>query len=91
VPRASQNPILRWPRIRRASYYNVQLFRGAKRIYSTWPTLHQAGLPTTWKWSGHRFHLAPGTYHWYVWAGFGPRSLARYRAIGSARFVMPGT
>jgi hypothetical protein len=90
VPRAAPRPMLRWRRVRGAGYYNVQLFRGSKRIYAAWPTLHQVGLPATWKWSGHRFRLSPGRYRWYVWAGFGPRTLAHYRIVGSARFVVPG-
>ena len=89
VPRAAQGPILRWRRVIGAAYYNVQLYRGSKRIYAAWPRMHQAGLTPTWKWSGHRFRLTPGRYHWYVWAGFGPRTLARYRFVGSARFVLP--
>jgi hypothetical protein len=89
VPIAAPNPILRWPRVGGAAYYNVQLYRGSKRIYSVWPTMHQVGLSTTWKWSGRSFHLSPGPYRWYVWAGFGPRKSARYRIIGSARFLMP--
>jgi hypothetical protein len=89
VPLVAPNPILRWRSVRRAAYYNVQLYRGSKRIYAAWPRMHQAGLPPTWKWSGHRFRLTPGRYHWYVWAGFGPRRLARYRTVGSARFVIP--
>ena len=89
VPRAAQSPILRWRRVSGAAYYNVQLYRGSKRIYAAWPRMHQAGLPPTWKWSGHRFRLTPGRYHWYVWAGFGPRTLARYHFVGSARFVIP--
>jgi hypothetical protein len=91
VPRAAPNPTLRWWRVRGASYYNVQLFRGKKRIYAAWPTMHQVGLQATWKWSGHRFRLTPGRYRWYVWAGFGPRKLARYHAVGNARFVLPRT
>jgi hypothetical protein len=89
VPIAAANPILRWRRIGGASYYNVQLFRGSKRIYAAWPTMHQVGLPATWRWSGHRFRLSPGRYRWYVWAGFGPRRAAQYRIVGSARFVIP--
>lgn len=88
VPRAAPNPILRWPRVRDASYYNVQLFHGSKRIYSAWPTMHQIGLHPTWKWSGRRFWLTPGRYRWYVWAGFGSRRLARYRILGTARFEL---
>jgi hypothetical protein len=89
VPIAAPNPILRWGRVGGAGYYNVQLFRGSKRIYAAWPTMHQVGLQATWKWSGHRFRLTPGRYRWYVWAGFGPRRLARYHAVGSGRFVLP--
>ena len=89
VPIAAPNPVLRWPRIAGAAYYNVQLFRGSKRIYAAWPTMHQVGLQANWKWSGHRFRLSPGRYRWFVWAGFGARRLAKYRSVGSARFVIP--
>jgi hypothetical protein len=89
VPRAAPNPILRWGRFHGAGYYNVQLFRGSKRIYAAWPTTHQVGLPKTWKWSKHRFRLTPGRYHWYVWAGLGARKLARYSSVGSASFIVP--
>jgi hypothetical protein len=89
VPRAAPNPILRWGRVRGASYYNVQLFHGSKRIYSAWPTMPQIGLHSPLTWSGHRFWLTPGSYRWYVWAGFGPRKLAHYQALGNARFKLP--
>lgn len=89
VPIAAPNPILRWRRVDGADYYNVQLFRGSRRIYAVWPTMHQVGLPTTWKWSGQSYHLSPGQYRWYVWAGFGPRRAARYQIVGSGRFSMP--
>jgi len=89
VPRVAPNPILRWGRFRGAGYYNVQLFRGSRRIYAAWPTTHQVGLPKTWKWSKHRFRLTPGRYHWFVWAGLGARALAHYRSVGSASFIVP--
>jgi len=89
VPVAAPNPILRWHRVGGAAYYNVQLYRGKTRIYAVWPTMHQVGLPIGWRWSGHHFSLAPGRYRWYVWAGFGPRKLASYRAVGNGRFVLP--
>jgi hypothetical protein len=89
VVHAAPNPILRWGPVRGAGYYNLQLFRGSKRIYSVWPTRHQVGLPTGWRWSGRHFALTPGRYRWYVWAGFGDRKLARYRLVGSAKFTLP--
>ena len=45
VPRAAPNPILRWQRVRGASYYHVQLFRGSKRILAAWPSKRAAGAP----------------------------------------------
>ncbi len=89
VPRAATKPILRWDASRRATYYHVQLFRGSKRIFAAWPVRNELGLPAAWKWSGHRYRLGPGQYRWYVWAGIGRRAFARYKAIGSARFIVP--
>jgi hypothetical protein len=89
VPHVTTNPIFRWQRFRGAGYYNVQLFRGSKRIYAAWPTAHHLGLPESWKWSKRRFRLTPGRYRWYVWAGLGARTLARYRSVGSASFIVP--
>jgi hypothetical protein len=89
VPRVAPKPILRWARKRGAAYYHVQLFRGSKRILASWPAAHQLGLPMVWRWSGHRYRLAPGRYRWYVWEGLGARSFARYRTIGSAQFIVP--
>jgi hypothetical protein len=89
VPRAARKPILRWPAVRGASYYHVQLFRGSKRILALWPTDHQVGLPAAWKWGGKRHRLGRGLYRWYVWAGIGKRSFANYKTIGSAQFIVP--
>jgi len=90
VPRVADKPILRWAVTRGASYYNVQLYRGSKRVFAAWPTTNQLGLPAGWRWNGHKQRLGPGRYRWYVWAGFGARSFARYRTVGSAQFVVPG-
>ena len=89
VPRAAPRPILRWEQVGGARYYNVQLFRGTKRVLAVWPVTHQFGVPNAWKWNGHSRRLSPGHYRWYVWAGFGARSFARYRTVGSAQFIVP--
>ena len=91
APHAAPNPILRWHRVRGARYYNVQLYRGSKRIYAAWPRMNQIGLQPSWRWSGRRRFLLAGRYRWYVWAGFGPRRAANYRIVGSAKFVVPRT
>jgi hypothetical protein len=88
VPRAAPKPILRWERVAGARYYNVQLFRGAKRVLAAWPATHQLGVPAAWKWDSRSYRLRPGHYRWYVWAGVGPRSFAQYRTVGSAEFIV---
>jgi hypothetical protein len=88
VPRAAGRPILRWSRVRGAAYYHVQLFRQGKRILAAWPRSTELGLRPTWRWAGHRYHLAPGRYRWYAWAGFGRRSAASYKLLGRADFVV---
>jgi hypothetical protein len=86
--RLSGPPILRWTEIPRASYYNVQLFRGSK-ILSAWPTHASLKLPRTWRFAGRRHRLAPGRYHWYVWPGYGPQRAARYgKTLGHATFII---
>jgi hypothetical protein len=89
VPRAAAKPILRWNRVAGAKYYNVQLYRGSKRIFAAWPAKNQLGLPAGWRWNGKRQRLSAGKYRWYVWAGFGARSFAHYQAVGSAQFIVP--
>jgi hypothetical protein len=89
VPTAASRPILRWKRVKGAGYYHVQLFHGSRRILAAWPQKHELGLPAAWRWAGHRHRLGPGRYRWYVWAGLGARAAARYRAIGSAQFIVP--
>jgi hypothetical protein len=89
IPRAASDPILRWQKLKRASYYHVQLFRGSKRIFAAWPSTRQVALPESWRWAGKRYTLKPGKYRWYAWGGLGKRSFARYHAIGSARFIVP--
>lgn len=89
VPRAAEKPILRWNRVRGAQYYNVQLYRGTKRVFAAWPVKNQLGLPAGWRWNGKRQRLSAGKYRWYVWAGFGARSFARYQTVGSAQFIVP--
>ena len=86
----SHPPLLRWTEIRGADYYNVQLFRGRRKILSAWPTKPRLQLPKTWRYAGHRRKLKPGrTYRWFVWPGEGPRHRNDYgRLIGARTFVI---
>jgi hypothetical protein len=81
-------PTLRWTEIPKASYYNVQLFKGSK-ILSAWPTRASFRLARSWKFRGKHHRLAPGRYHWYVWPGYGPQRANHYgKPVGNATFVI---
>jgi hypothetical protein len=71
-------PRLHWRRVSGADYYNVQLYRGGRKILSSWPRRSQVQLQRRWTYGGHPFRLTPGLYHWYAWPGFGQRSKHRY-------------
>jgi hypothetical protein len=72
---------LRWRAVRKATYYNVQLWLGARKILTTWPAQPSLALP----------RLRPGAYSWIVWPGVGPRSKHRYGPpIGRSTFVIRG-
>jgi hypothetical protein len=79
--RASTPPLLRWPSIKRARYYNVQLFRGSHKILSAWPGRARLQLRERWRFHGRRYRLVRGRYQWYVWPGYGPRAARRYGAL----------
>jgi hypothetical protein len=80
---------LAWVATPGARYYNVQLFRGGKKILSTWPLSTSLSLPRHWVHDGKTYSLKPGTYHWYVWPGIGARSASRYGALlGGSTFVV---
>jgi len=84
-------PLLRWTRVRDASYYNVQLRRDGHKVLTAWPAAPRLRLHTQWRFGGAAQQFGPGTYTWDVWPGFGARSDARYgRRLGHRTFVMPG-
>ncbi len=80
---------LRWPSRAGATYYNVQVFRDAKKIFEVWPPTAQATVPGRWTYQGNRYRLSSGSYEWFVWPGFGARSETRYgKLIKRATFVV---
>ena len=89
----TEPPLLVWTAVRRAAYYNVQLYRGNRKVLSVWPDRARLQLASTWSIGRRHYRLRPGTYRWYVWPGFGRRSAARYGPpIGHRIFiVMQGT
>jgi hypothetical protein len=83
-------PLLRWTRIRGADYYNVQVFRGRRKVLSAWPTRPRLRLAAAWRYAGHKRRLKPGRrYRWFVWPGEGARERNEYgRLIGGRTFVI---
>jgi uncharacterized repeat protein (TIGR01451 family) len=87
--RLSSPPALRWITVRGATYYNVQLYRGSRKILSAWPRGNHIKLQASWRFAGRRERLQPGAYHWFVWPGRGPRSASKYGPlIGRSSFVI---
>lgn len=88
VVRTSTAPLV-WAAVPRATYYNVQLYRGAQKVLSAWPLKPRLALPRRWSYQGRRFGLGKGSYRWYVWPGFGARSRAVYgHLLGTATFAV---
>ena len=84
---AEKAQLFRWRAIPNASWYNIQLWRGGRKVLTAWPRTPSFPLPATWKSRGHRFELGRGYYTWFVWPGFGPRAGGRYGDLaGHAQF-----
>jgi hypothetical protein len=87
--RLKRPPLLAWKRVKGASYYNVQVHRGGRKILSRWPKANRFRLHRAWRFAGGRRELVPGTYTWYVWPGFGSRAERRYgRLLGRRTFTV---
>jgi type 1 fimbria pilin len=82
-------PLLRWTAVRGARYYNVQLYRGKRKLLSVWPTRPRLALAERWRFDGKRRRLTAGhTYRWFVWPGRGPRAANDYgRLVGTRTFT----
>lgn len=80
-------PALRWAAVRKAAYYNIQVWRNGRKILSRWPGGPRFRLKRTWRHEGRRYSLGDGTYFAYAWPGFGSRNAGRYgRLIGWTKF-----
>ncbi len=87
--RLRAGPRLRWPAVRGASYYNLQMYRGKRKVLTAWPAHAHLKLHRRWVFQGHRIRLIPGTYRWYVWPGYGSRAAHRYGSfIGQSSFTI---
>lgn len=81
--RPARAVFFRWRAVGRASFYNVQLWRGKRKVLSAWPHRAAFRLSRDWRFDNRRYHLKPGAYAWFVWPAFG-RSGAYGKLVGSA-------
>jgi hypothetical protein len=87
--RIASPPLLRWRPVARASYYNVQVFRGGVKVLSVWPTRTRFQLRARWTFLGRQYRLSAGEYSWYVWPRFGRGAAGRYgNALGKSTFTV---
>ena len=87
--RVTSPPLLRWRPVARATYYNVQLYRGRVKVLSAWPIRARLQLRARWTYLGRQRRLVPGAYRWVVWPRFGTASKGRYGALlGQSTFTV---
>ncbi len=89
--RLEKPPLLVWESVKRATYYNVQLYRGREKILSRWPRNEELQLSETWRFNGTRRRFEPGVYTWFVFPAFGERSDRRFgELLGKSTFRAVG-
>lgn len=87
--RLERPPRLRWPALKGADYYNVQLYRGKQKLLTVWPTGPHLRLRRVMRVHGVTIRLRPARYRWYVWPGYGSRAAHRYGSfIGQSSFAL---
>jgi RTX calcium-binding nonapeptide repeat (4 copies) len=74
----SRPPVLRWSTVSAATHYNVQLWRGNRKLLSRWPERPRLELHRSWSFHGRSYRLSPARYRWYVWPGY-PRGYGDFR------------
>ncbi|MGH3023447.1 MAG: HYR domain-containing protein [Gaiellaceae bacterium] len=80
-------PLVDWRSVRRATYYNMQLWRNGRKLLSVWPLRSGYRLRSSWTFRGRRHSLTPGRLTVYVWPGFGAKAAVRYGPLlGSTSF-----
>lgn len=82
-------PLIDWAPVRRATYFNMQLWYQGRKVLSVWPEKSSYRLRADWIYAGRRHTLSSGRYLVYVWPGFGAKAAASYGSlVGWTAFSM---
>jgi hypothetical protein len=82
-------PTITWSTVRKARFYNVQLWRGKSKILTTWPRSPKLALSASWRFSGKRQRLVNGKYRIFVWPAFGTAKKPAYgKLVGQVGFTV---
>jgi hypothetical protein len=82
-------PLVQWAPVKKARFYNVQLWRKREKLLTIWPAVPRLRLHETWTFAGRRLRLEDGSYQLYVWPAFGTQSSPRYgKLVGKVKFVV---
>lgn len=83
----TQAPLLRWEKVKKARFYNVQVYRNGRKVLSSWPAAARLQMHKRWKFNGKSFRLRKGAYTWIVWPALGTRKKPHYGAmLGQSTF-----
>ncbi|MEX0817218.1 MAG: HYR domain-containing protein, partial [Gaiellales bacterium] len=76
-----------WTSVRKATYYNLQVWRNGRKILSIWPSRSRYRVPSSWEFKGKRYSISRQRHVLYVWPGFGSKAAVKYgRLVGSTSF-----
>ena len=82
-------PLVRWAPVKKARFYNVQLWRKHVKVLTTWPSGVRLRLNDTWRFAGKRQRLTEGPYQLYIWPAFGTLANPKYgKLVGRVNFVV---
>jgi hypothetical protein len=70
--------VLRWAPTSNASYYNVVVWYGGKRVLDIWPRQPHVEFPHVWNYRGKAYRLELGRYLWFVYPYLGRRGEGRF-------------
>jgi hypothetical protein len=84
-------PLVEWSPVKKARFYNVQLWRGKVKLLTTWVKAPRVQLRQNWTMQGRRRSLTDGRYQLYVWPAFGTTKNPGYgKLLGKVGFVARG-